>query len=77
MCQFEVDFGAEAAAHGFAEDAFDDAVPRLETFLEQGLATLEGRRLAMTEPGRHFVRLAATAFDAYLDKGAARHSAAV
>jgi oxygen-independent coproporphyrinogen III oxidase len=31
----------------------------------------------VTEPGRHFVRLAATAFDAYLDKGAARHSAAV
>jgi oxygen-independent coproporphyrinogen III oxidase len=77
MCQFEVDYGAEAAAQGFAEDAFDDAIPRLETLFEQGLATLEGRRLAMTEPGRHFVRLAATAFDAYLDKGAARHSAAV
>jgi oxygen-independent coproporphyrinogen III oxidase len=35
------------------------------------------RRLVMMPPGRHFLRLAAIAFDAYLDKGAARHSAAV
>jgi oxygen-independent coproporphyrinogen-3 oxidase len=77
MCQFEVDFGLEAKAHGFPEEAFDDAIPRLETLIDQGLVALSGRRLAVTKPGRHFVRLAATAFDAYLEKGAARHSAAV
>jgi oxygen-independent coproporphyrinogen-3 oxidase len=77
MCMFEVDYGAEALAHGFAEDAFDDASAKLEELAGQGLLTLEKRRVTMTPEGLPFVRLAATAFDAYLDKGAARHSAAV
>jgi oxygen-independent coproporphyrinogen-3 oxidase len=77
MCMFEVDYGAVARAHGFAEDAFDDAAPRLDSLVEQGLIEIAGRRVSMTPGGLPFVRLAATAFDAYLDKGAARHSAAV
>jgi oxygen-independent coproporphyrinogen-3 oxidase len=77
MCDFAVDFGALARARGFAEDAFDAAAAPLAPLVAQGLAELEGRRVVMTERGRPFVRLAAAAFDAYLDAGAARHSLAV
>jgi oxygen-independent coproporphyrinogen III oxidase len=77
MCAFEVDYGAEAEAHGFPEDAFDGAAPELEALAELGLAQISGRRLTMTRAGRPFVRLAAAAFDAYLKAGAARHSVAV
>jgi oxygen-independent coproporphyrinogen-3 oxidase len=77
MCDFSVDFGEIAKAHAFAEDAFDDAKPRLAALLDEGLATLDGRRITITEKGRPFVRLAATAFDAYLEAKAARHSVAV
>jgi oxygen-independent coproporphyrinogen-3 oxidase len=77
MCDFSVDFGAIAAAHGFAEDSFDDAIPRLSTLLDEGLAELSGRQLSVTRRGRPFARLAAAAFDAYLEARAARHSVAV
>jgi oxygen-independent coproporphyrinogen III oxidase len=77
MCDFSVDYGEQARAHGFAPDAFDAAAPGLEALVAQGLAEVSGRRVAMTPAGRPFVRLAAAAFDAYLESGAARHSAAV
>ncbi|WP_400769619.1 oxygen-independent coproporphyrinogen III oxidase [Methylosinus sporium] len=77
MCDFSVDFGAIAAAHDFREDAFDDAVPRLSTLRDEGLVALDGRRLTIAPRGRPFARLAAAAFDAYLEAKAARHSVAV
>jgi oxygen-independent coproporphyrinogen-3 oxidase len=77
MCDFAVDYGAIAKAHSFAEETFDDAVMHLSPLLEEGLATLDGRRLTLTVAGRPFVRLAAAAFDAYLHSNAARHSVAV
>ena len=77
MCDFSVDFGALARSHGFRSDAFDDARGRLAPLVDQGLAELSGRRLVVTERGRPFARLAAAAFDAYLEANAARHSAAV
>ena len=77
MCDFSVDYGQQARDHGFAPDAFDAAAPGLEALVAQGLAQVSGRRVVMTPAGRPFVRLAAAAFDAYLESGAARHSAAV
>lgn len=77
MCDFAVDYGAQAQAHGLAAGAFDDAAAELAALAEQGLVELNGRRVTMTREGWPFVRLAATAFDAYLKRGAARHSAAV
>ncbi len=77
MCGFEVDYGAQAKAHGFSEDAFDAAAPELSALVEQGLVQTSRRRVVMTPAGRPFVRLAAAAFDAYLKAGAARHSVAV
>jgi oxygen-independent coproporphyrinogen-3 oxidase len=77
MCDFSVDFGAIAKAHSFGEDAFDDATPRLAALVEEGLVTLDGRSVSLTKDGRPFARLAAAAFDAYLQSNAARHSVAV
>ncbi|MGJ0510605.1 MAG: oxygen-independent coproporphyrinogen III oxidase [Methylocystis sp.] len=77
MCDFSVDFGAVAQEHGFAADAFDDARVALRHLEADGVVTLEARRVTVTERGRPFVRLAAAAFDAYLEGSAARHSAAV
>jgi oxygen-independent coproporphyrinogen-3 oxidase len=77
MCDFSVDFGATAATHGFDESAFDDAFSRLWPLVDEGLVELSGRRLRVTSRGRPFARLAAAAFDAYLETGAARHSIAV
>jgi oxygen-independent coproporphyrinogen III oxidase len=77
MCDLRVDYGRVAQSHGFAEEALDDAAERLAALVVQDLVTLEGRRVTITEAGRPFVRLAATAFDAYIEANAARHSIAV
>lgn len=52
------------------------AMPELQRLAESGIITIEAGRLAMTEEGRPFLRLAAAAFDAHLSR-AGRHSAAV
>jgi oxygen-independent coproporphyrinogen III oxidase len=77
MCDFAVNFGAVARAHGFEEDMLDAATEHLAPLVEQGLASLDGRRVELTSDGRPFARLAAAAFDAYLHSNAARHSVAV
>jgi oxygen-independent coproporphyrinogen-3 oxidase len=71
MCDFSAD------ADDLAEEEFAAVQQTLAPLAAEGIVTLTGRRVAVTEKGRPFVRLAAAAFDAYLAKGAARHSAAV
>jgi oxygen-independent coproporphyrinogen III oxidase len=39
--------------------------------------TLDGARVTVTECGRPYIRIAAAAFDAYLNSGQKRHSVAV
>ncbi|MFZ3180001.1 MAG: oxygen-independent coproporphyrinogen III oxidase [Methylocystis silviterrae] len=77
MCDFDVDYGAVAARHGYAENAFDAAQASLDALADDGVIDLQGRRLAVTERGKPFVRLVAAAFDAYLQSAPARHSSAV
>ncbi|WP_424361994.1 oxygen-independent coproporphyrinogen III oxidase [Methylocystis parvus] len=77
MCDFTVDFGEIAQEHGFAIDAFDAARVPLSGLERDGVVEITERRVTVTERGRPFVRLAAAAFDAYLEASAARHSAAV
>ncbi len=77
MCDFSADYGAIALQHGFARNAFDAALPQLDALAAQGVVELAERRVALTPAGRPFARLAAAAFDAYLEAGAARHSVAV
>lgn len=78
MCDFEVDLDAVAAAErGIGENEFEEALQSLRALAAEGMVTIEGHRVAVTEAGRPFVRLAAAAFDAYLQRGKARHSVAV
>ncbi len=77
MCDFEVDYGSIALSHGFHVGALDDAAAVLDDLARDGVVTREGRLVRVTLEGRPFIRLAASAFDAYLDKQAARHSVAV
>lgn len=77
MCDFTVDFGEIALEHGFPVDAFDAARLPLSGLERDGVVEVVDRRVTVTERGRPFVRLAASAFDAYLEASAARHSAAV
>ncbi len=52
-------------------------IEALQPLAQNGMVAIDGRRLAITEQGRPFLRLVAAAFDAYLPAAAARHSAAV
>ena len=71
MCDFAAD------ADELTEDAFAVALDALAPLAAEGIVRIEGRHIAVTHSGRPFVRLVAAAFDAYLVKGTARHSAAV
>jgi oxygen-independent coproporphyrinogen-3 oxidase len=78
MCDMAVDFTAVARRSGLdTEEIFFDALPSLQPLRDDGNLLIEGRRIAMTEKGRPFVRVVASAFDAYLAGSRARHSAAV
>ncbi len=77
MCDFEVDAGAVFARHGLTADALADAYEALEPLIGDGIAVRAEGRIAVPDGMRMFVRLVASAFDAYLTQGAARHSVAV
>ncbi|MGE3246761.1 MAG: oxygen-independent coproporphyrinogen III oxidase [Beijerinckiaceae bacterium] len=77
MCDEAVDFGAIAEKHFGAAGAFDDAISQLDQLASNGVLERAGRRIALTQAGAPFVRLAAAAFDSYLAANAARHSVAV
>lgn len=81
MCDLAVDvadFRPLAAVAGVPCDlaalADRDALLPLEA---HGLVETVGTRLSVTPAGRPFVRLAAAAFDAYIDRSGVRHSQAV
>lgn len=77
MCDYQVDVAAVSAAFGTTPDAVADGLEALDELVRDGLVSRNGTRIAITESGRPFVRLAAAAFDAYLARAAARHSVAV
>ena len=53
------------------------ASPALDPLLADGIAIREGQLIRMPEEARPLVRLLASAFDQYLNRGAARHSRAI
>jgi oxygen-independent coproporphyrinogen-3 oxidase len=77
MCDFALDFGALAKRMSGDETALDSCLPLLDDLARDGVLVRDGRALRITRGGEPFVRLAAAAFDAYLPREAARHSAAV
>ena len=80
MCDLEVDLGAIAAQHAADPAPLVEAASEgLGKFIEDGLASWDGRRIAVSERGRPFVRSVAALFDAYLAQATdkPRHSRAV
>ncbi len=76
MCNFAVDLRAQAVAHGRPGFDFSEALERLEPLAADGLVTVEGSRVRVSEDGKRAVRLIASCFDAYLKAGG-RYSKAV
>jgi oxygen-independent coproporphyrinogen-3 oxidase len=77
MCDLALD--AAAVAHRFGEAAAPvvrEALAVRESGAEGLIAPTDGG-FRITEAGRPFARTIAARFDAYLSRGAARHSAAV
>lgn len=73
MCDLAVDLDKfEGGAAAFSEE-----LAALDPLADEGLLTIDGARVAITERGRPYVRIAAAAFDAYLKTGQKRHSVAV
>ena len=80
MCDLEVDLEAIAAEHGADPAPLEEAASEgLAKFIEDGLASWDGRRIVVSERGRPFVRSVAALFDAYLAQATdkPRHSRAV
>jgi oxygen-independent coproporphyrinogen III oxidase len=77
MCDLAVDLAPAQASDLGADGCFAEEIEALRPLADDGLLVIDGHRLRMTEKGRPFVRLVAAAFDAYLPRGQARHSAAV
>lgn len=77
MCDGYVDADAIGARHGAAAGWWEAALPQLQEMAVDGLLTLGGGKVAMTDKGRPLVRVAAAAFDTYLQDSTARHSVAV
>lgn len=78
MCDFAIDLNAALAKHPNAPTRdFRKELAKLAPLAEDGILTIKGAEIAITEDGRPFSRLVAAAFDAYLNIGEKRHSKAV
>ena len=76
MCDLHVNLG-EAAGGGSAHAKFADELAQLKRLETDGIISIAGDDISVTETGRPFVRLVAAAFDTYLQSGKAKHSRAV
>jgi len=76
MCDLEVDLDTFDGA-GAGKARFAGELETLSPLAEEGLIIIDGARIAVTDRGRPYVRIAAAAFDAYLPATQKRHSVAV
>ena len=78
MCDMAVDLAAVAKEPQFEIGRnFSDALNSLRPLSDNGSVLIDGHRIQITEKGRPFARLVASAFDTYLMPSGARHSPAV
>ncbi len=80
MCDMVVDLGEISGAHGVERPPLDHFAPeigRIDRFCAEGLCVRRGARIEIPPGAASFARIVASAFDAYLDGGEARHSVAV
>jgi oxygen-independent coproporphyrinogen-3 oxidase len=77
MCDLTVDVGSVCRAHRMDTARLRSSFAALAPLVADGLVQVEGRRVTVPESARPFMRLAASAFDAYLQSEGARYSRAV
>ncbi len=78
MCDMTVDLAAVAKEPPIEIGRnFSDALNSLRPLSDNGSVLIDGYRIQITEKGRPFARLVASAFDTYLMPSGARHSPAV
>ncbi|WP_395020387.1 oxygen-independent coproporphyrinogen III oxidase [Dongia sp.] len=77
MCTGVLDLDALAVEFALPNAQFPAERARLAPLIGDGIATLSGNTLRLTETGQALARLVAAAFDAYLQAGPGRHSRAV
>jgi len=77
MCNLTVDLAAVCKAHDVELAILAEDVQKLAPLVEDKICEIDGDTITVTELGRPFVRLVASAFDEYLAAGAGRHSRAV
>jgi oxygen-independent coproporphyrinogen-3 oxidase len=77
MTYYEIDYAATAEKHGLPVSEFDSIPADMQEMINDGVATLEGTVVTVTDAGRRYVRVVAAAFDTYLATQQARHSVAV
>jgi oxygen-independent coproporphyrinogen-3 oxidase len=76
MCDFEADIAGICAERGFDPAALLQGNERLSHLLDEGLAEMDAGILRMRPGHRFLVRMAAAAFDAYLEQSPRMHSKA-
>lgn len=77
MCHFAVDLADICHRHGAPLQAFLADVPALASLIDDGLVSLDGARLAVTDQGRPLVRSVCAAFDRHYTGGEGRHARAI
>ncbi len=77
MTDLSLDGAALCVAHGFAEDHLDDCFAMMADLERDGLLSLNGRSVTVSEEGRRFLRNIAVCFDDYQKDTKGRHSQAV
>jgi len=77
MTAYDVDLSEIAGQFDQDPAAYGPSLRRLDEMVADGLVEIDGYRVAVSETGRPYVRVAAAAFDSYLAAAAARHSVAV
>ena len=77
MCDLTVDLGRHCRAFGASTSLLGREVAALRPMIDDGLVELRGYEVRVTERGRPLIRVVASIFDQYLEKGAGRHSPAV
>lgn len=77
MCDLRVDLDRVRREHANTGESFGDELGMLGLMANDGLVTVDGAIVAVTEKGRPWLRAVAAVFDRYLQNGAGRHSIAV
>jgi oxygen-independent coproporphyrinogen-3 oxidase len=79
MCDMEVDLAAVAAQFPALAPDFSSELAAVRTFVDEGLAELDGMRVRVKDAARPALRVVCAVFDTYLaaQSAAPRHAAAV